>query len=331
VHEGLIFLGHRLILATSICREAFDNANALHSGISSTLRRLSCNFWWPKMKADIQRWVEECPSCQALRPRTSKDIATWAPATPFERVHGDWCHISGVGDVLVSVDAGTGWIEATRHPHRTSKAVVTSLTDLACRFGLPKVFVTDNGAELVSAEVNRWCLTNGVEKKETPTYHPASNGLAERSVQTIKRCMRAYKLETAHMTFDEYLQRILFHHRACCRRRNGLTPAELVFGRALRLPLSATFGFGDRVMYGTRRGVPATATTFLLPRGSNTSRILDDDSRLHFAHSNQLAPALNDQSANASENAVLGPPPTTPPRRSTRPRCPEQPRDYEDL
>ena len=72
---------------------------------------------------------------------------------------------------------------------------------------MPKFFVTDNAPEIVSSELNDWCTANGVHKMESPPYHAASNGLAERAVQTVKQCIKAWKLETTHLPFDEYLRR----------------------------------------------------------------------------------------------------------------------------
>jgi hypothetical protein len=338
VSNSLLFLGTRLVLPTNVCKDAFEQAHELHTGISSTLRRLSLNVWWPKMKADVQRWIADCSTCNSLRPRTARDISTWPQATPFERVHGDWCHVSGIGDVLILVDAASGWIEATHHRHRTSQAIISSLTDLSCRFGPPKIFVTDNGPEFVSEELIRWCQSNGVEKKETPTYHPASNGLAERAVQTIKHCLRAWKLESSHMPFEDYLKRILFHHRATCRRQNGCTPAETVFGRRIRVPLSATFSFGQQVMYKPKQGELASSSTFLVPRGSNTSWILDTNQRLRLAHSNQLAPSSSSHECQTDVETESSTPPSpspsntnVPPRRSSRPHLRKFPTDYEDL
>ena len=123
---------------------------------------------------------------------------------------------------------------------------------------------------------------------ESPPYHPESNGVAERGVQTVKNGLKAWRLDATHMPFKEYLKRLLLHHRACFKRPDGRTPAELVFGRNIRVPLSRDFSFSQPVRYKSRGGT--REASFLLERGSNTSWILDDlTNQLRLAHRDQLA------------------------------------------
>ena len=289
--NGCLLLGSRLFVPTSLLKDMFDSAHQLHTGQQSTLRRLCACVWWPGMKSDVQRWIINCGKCNLLRPRLNKDLASWPAARPLERLHADWCHVPGVGNVLVFIDAASGWIEASLKASRATDVVISALSEWCSRFGVPKFFVTDNAPEFVSTELNKWCAANGIEKKESPPYHAASNGSAERAVQTVKRCMKAWRMETTHLSFGEYLKRVLFHHRTCSRRKCGQSPAELVFGRAIRLPLSANFAFGEKIVYSNNHS-PPKELTHVMQRGSNTSWLLDEASgRLLLAHANQMAPA----------------------------------------
>ena len=128
------------------------------------------------------------------------------------------------------------------------------------------------------------------EDGESP-YHQQSNGVAERGLQTIKRSLAAWKFELAHVPFVEYLKRVLLHHRASFRRRDGRTPAEVVFGRSVRLPLTSKFGFGEsvQVQAGSRGMRPVN---FLMQCGSNTAFVIDVETRkLRLVHDEQLAPS----------------------------------------
>ena len=69
----------------------------------------------------------------------------------------------------------------------TSTLTIQCLRRIFATFGLPEVVVTDNGPSLVSDEFEAWLKRNGIRHKTSPPYHPATNGLAERAVQTVKR------------------------------------------------------------------------------------------------------------------------------------------------
>lgn len=52
--------------------------------------------------------------------------------------------------------------------------------------GIPDVVVGDNGGCFTNAEFDSFCTSNGIRLIRVSPYHPSSNGLAERAVQTIK-------------------------------------------------------------------------------------------------------------------------------------------------
>ena len=96
----------------------------------------------------------------------------------------DWGYVKDQGNILVIVEAGSGWIEAFPAGNRTSETVKIYLSQIFARFGIPKTLVSDNGPEFVSGDLKQWCESLGIKKIESPVCHPRANGLAERAVQT---------------------------------------------------------------------------------------------------------------------------------------------------
>lgn len=47
--------------------------------------------------------------------------------------------------------------------------------------------MTDNGPPFVSAEFQEFMERNGVKHITSAPYHPSTNGLAERGVQSVKK------------------------------------------------------------------------------------------------------------------------------------------------
>ena len=73
----------------------------------------------------------------------------------------------------------------------SSSSTIEVLRDLFARFGIPKQLVSDNSAQFVSEEFQAFIRSNGIRHITSATYHPATNGLAERTVQTFKQALRS--------------------------------------------------------------------------------------------------------------------------------------------
>ena len=67
-----------------------------------------------------------------------------------------------------------------------STATVDRLRQTFSTQGLPEIIVSDNGSNFTSKEFETFLKLSGIKHITTAPYHPASNGLAERAVQTVK-------------------------------------------------------------------------------------------------------------------------------------------------
>lgn len=57
--------------------------------------------------------------------------------------------------------------------------------------------MSDNGPPFNSERVEEFCKDRGINLKHSPAYHPQSNGLAERFVQTMKtKIKKEYDIKT---------------------------------------------------------------------------------------------------------------------------------------
>jgi len=242
-------------------------------------------------------------------------VDKWPEAEPFQRMHIDWAYVKEVGNLLVIVDAGSGWIEAFSFKERTSANVIRALRTVFTRFGVPEIIVSDNAQEFVSKEFNFWLNNQGARKTESPPYFPRSNGLAERGVQTVKKAACCLRESHMHKEFGVFLQ-VLFHHRNSSISR-GRSPAETVFNRKLRVPIVSPFQQGQDIWYKTT-GVhePARRGQFVMTRGSNTSWIMSGNGenacdQMVLASNNQIGPTGDNLVERSQSAAVLQPTETT--------------------
>jgi len=70
----------------------------------------------------------------------------------------------------------------------TSAVTIEHLHSIFATHGLPEMLVSDNGSVFTSVEFDNFTKQNGILHLKSAPYHPAaaSNGLAERAVQTFK-------------------------------------------------------------------------------------------------------------------------------------------------
>ena len=226
--------------------------------------------WWPGIRQDILRYFSKLKECQENRPSLGKTVSTWPEAEVWERLHMDWGYVKDQGNILVIVDAGSGWIEAFPAGNRTSQTVKVHLSQIVARFGITRILVSDNGPEFVNSDLKQWCGSLRIKKMESPIYHPRANGIAERVVQTVKRAIQAWS-PNLNVSFGAFLQRALMTHRNTSKTR-GKT-VELLLGHTVKLPAVTDFDLCERVLFKPTNSSPTVPATFIIRKGMNTSFI----------------------------------------------------------
>ena len=107
------------------------------------------------------------------------------PEEPWQQIHIDYEGPMEDRMFLVVVDAHSEWPEVTVMKSTSAERTIEELRSIFSRFGLPTQLVSDNGPQLVSEEFWSFMEANGIQHIKSALYHPATNGLAERFVQTM--------------------------------------------------------------------------------------------------------------------------------------------------
>ena len=135
--------------------------------------------------------------------------------------------------ILVTIDAHSKWIEASCTSSTSSACVIEELRTLFARFGLPESIVTDNASCFTSEEFEFFLEDNGIKHSLSAPYHPATNGLAERAVQIVKRGLK--KIVSDSM--NTRLAQVLFSCRVTPQSITGVSPAKRLLQRHPRTQL----------------------------------------------------------------------------------------------
>ena len=144
--------------------------------------------WWLGISADVKKSVRLCQECQQVQ--SSMPVAPlhlWKWPT---RLHLDYAGPFQEKNILVTINAHSKWIEVVCTPSTAFSCVIEELQTLFAKFGLPETVVTDNRPRFVSQKFKIFLQSNGIRHTTSAPYHPASNGLAERTMQVVKMGLR---------------------------------------------------------------------------------------------------------------------------------------------
>ena len=84
-----------------------------------------------------------------------------------------------------------------------------------------------------SKEFEEFCKALSIEHLTTAIYHPRSNGLAERFVDTFKRALKKNQdMDTDEKSLENFLS--VYRITPNPNTNSGLSPAELMFARKIR-------------------------------------------------------------------------------------------------
>ena len=235
VQEGCLLWGNRVVIPPSLQSGLLLDLHAGHPGVSRMKSLCRMYVWWPGIDKDVETMVQGCEECQHSRPAPpSAPLHPWKwPGTPWSRLHLDFAGPFMGSQFLVVVDAHSKWIEVYQMASTASSTLIEKLRVLFAQFGIPQVIVTDNGSPFVSRDFELFLKVNGIKHITSAPYHPASNGLAERAVQTFKAGIK--KMKEGQLV--DKLSRFLFTYRNTPQTTTGVCPAEMLIGRRLRSQL----------------------------------------------------------------------------------------------
>ena len=198
-------------------------------------------FWWPNIHQTVIDVLDSCHACQKYsKARSRWTLRSILSPFPFKMVCMDTAHVTispGKTEVFfVAVDVFTKWVEVRSAPRETSLALAAFLrTDIIQRHGCPDVILTNNGppyaGAIFQAECHRW----GLQHLTSAAYHPEGNGLAERTIGTLKRCMeRLADGDLANWT--RYLGLAVMAYWTLPHESTGFSPFRLLYGREAHTP-----------------------------------------------------------------------------------------------
>nr|KAG5701147.1 hypothetical protein BaRGS_002623 [Batillaria attramentaria] len=228
--HGCLIYGTRVVIPQSLQPKILDLLHIGHFGMERMKQLARTAVYWPGIDAAIEMTSRRCDSCGEHQNKPSKPpVHPWMlPEKPWSRVHLD--HAINF--------MGTNWLVITdaysKYPciHPTSSTSTRATLDLLeedfAHFGYPHTLVSDNATTFVSEEFQSWCKERGITHLTGAPYHPATNGAAERLVQTFKQALGKSSLPPKR-ALQEFLMQYRRMPTSC-----GFSPSELLMSRQIR-------------------------------------------------------------------------------------------------
>ena len=106
------------------------------------------------------------------------------------------------------------------------------------------MIVSDNGINFTNQEFKECMDENGIKHVFTPPYHPSSNGLAERAVQTLKKALRSNGESNIELIISRFL---LQYMDITPHSTTNISPSEMLMSRRIRSKLDCMFTYKDEI------------------------------------------------------------------------------------
>uniref|UniRef100_A0A2N9HHE1 Uncharacterized protein n=1 Tax=Fagus sylvatica TaxID=28930 RepID=A0A2N9HHE1_FAGSY len=232
--------------ANYVIREVHEGICGNHSGARALAHKLTrAGYYWPSLLHDATQYVKTCDKCQRFAniPRAPpEEITPMTSPWPFAQWGLDIMGPFPVGTkqakfLVVAIDYFTKWVEAEPLATITEKNVKNFVwKGVICRFGIPRVLVSDNGRQFDNGPFRELCAQLNIKNHYSSPRHPQANGQVEVTNRTLLKQIKT-RLEGAKGMWVEELPSILWAYRTTVRTPTGETPFKLTFGTEAVIPV----------------------------------------------------------------------------------------------
>jgi hypothetical protein len=148
-------------LRHKIMDEAHCSLYSIHSGINKMYQDMNKNFWWMRMKREIEKYVVECDTCRRVKADHLRPVRNLQPLSvpewKWENICMDFIvgllHTSrGYNSIWVIVDHLTksGHFIAISITYKVRQYAELYMSHIVCYHGILKTIISDRGSIFVA-------------------------------------------------------------------------------------------------------------------------------------------------------------------------------------
>ncbi|XP_063951721.1 uncharacterized protein K02A2.6-like [Lytechinus pictus] len=189
--NGILFKGQKVIIPMALRSMMVEKVHRSHLGIEACIRRARDTLFWPGMAAQVREKVEQCPTCNSMKPKQQKETMMSAeiPSRPWKVVGQDLFHVNNK-DYLVTVDFYSDYWELDQMDATRAGDVAQCTKQHFARYGIPERVITDNGPQFVAQEYAQFAAEWDFEHVTSSPRYSQSNGKSESAVKIVKTIIK---------------------------------------------------------------------------------------------------------------------------------------------
>ena len=219
-----------------------------HLGVEKVVDLAVQRFYWPRMAADIQHYVQKQCRCVISKKPVQQEkaqLVTIEATRPLEIVSIDFMHLDkckgGYEYAMVVTDHFTRFCQVYATRTKTTRAAADKLfNQFIMLYGYPERIHHDQGGEFESKLFKELHRLTGIHSSKTTPYHPQGNGQTERFNRTLCNMLKALP-EKSKRDWKNELHKLAFAYNSTVHKTTGYSPFYLMFGRQSKLPIDQMF------------------------------------------------------------------------------------------
>ena len=139
--------------------------------------------------------------------------------------------------LVVGIYYFTKWVEAEPLATITEKNIRNFVwKNIICRYGIPRVLVSDNGKQFDNSAFRDFCSKLGIKSHYSSPAHSQANGQVEVTNRTLLKIIKT-QLEGAKGIWLDELPSVLWANQTTARTQTGETPFRLAYGTDAVIPV----------------------------------------------------------------------------------------------
>ena len=228
-----------------------------HPGSKVLEKTMGQTLYWDGMRKDSERYVRTCRKCQLCK-KTNKNKFGQLPPKEAEKTK-PWVQVNVdmIGPYTVKqpngkkvsltamtmIDPATCWFEIAEVKKIDADHAQQAMDDTwLSRYPRPQFLGHDGGSELKNVFSEMRENQHGMKRCKGAAHIPQSNAIAERVHQVLGDMLRTFELEEQQLDednpFGRFLSACAYSVRSTYHTTLQATPAQLVFGRDMILPVN---------------------------------------------------------------------------------------------